>query len=311
MPVQKKFSKSFKKIRDRAAKSKKQTAEDNQDRGQLGPLATSILMRILYAAREARFDLLRAVNKMSCMVAYWNPDADRRMERLITYIKSTLHYRQYGWIADQPADLQPHAYTDADFAGCTRTLRSTTGIQMQIEGPHSCFPISASSKRQPHVADSTPAAELSALHTLLKSVAIPFTDIANKILPNVRGVIHEDNTTAIQAIKTGKNQTMRFLSRSNGVSVQMLHENLNGKKDEVPYYVQYTDTQLMVADIHTKGFTDEKKWIHAQTMAGVMDPNALKDRMLMQAKYFGLKEKIPKEDTEMADLESGMNALAV
>ena len=268
-------------------------------------------MRILYAAREARFDLLRAVNKMSCMVAYWNPDADRRMERLITYIRSTLHYRQYGWVADQPADLQPHAYTDADFAGCTRTLRSTTGIQMQIEGPHSCFPISASSKRQPHVADSTPAAELSALHTLLKSVAIPFTDIANKILPNVRGVMHEDNTTAIQAIKTGKNQTMRFLSRSNGVSVQMLHENLNGKKDEVPYYVEYTDTQLMVADIHTKGFTDEKKWIHAQTMAGVMDPNALKDRMLMQAKYFGLKEKIPKEDTAMADLESGMNALAV
>ena len=124
-------------------------------------------------------------------------------------------------------------------------------------------------------------------------------------------MIHEDNTTAIQAIKTGKNQTMRLLSRSNGVSVQMLHENLNGKKDEVPYYVQYTDTQLMVADIHTKGFTDEKKWIHAQTMAGVMDPNALKDRMLMPAKYLGLKKKIPKEDTAMADLESGMNALEV
>ena len=91
----------------------------------------------------------------------------------------------------------------------------------------------------------------------------------------------------------------------------MLHENLNGKKDEVPYYVEYTDTQLMVADIHTKGFTDEKKWIHAQTMAGVMVPSALKDRMQMQAKYFGLKEKIPKEDTAMADLEGGMEALTI
>ena len=76
----------------------------------------------------------------------------------------------------------------------------------------------------------------------------------------------------------------------------MLHENLNGKKDEVPYHVQYTDTHLMVADVHTKGFTDEKKWIHAQTMVGVMDPSALEARMVMQAKYFGLKEKIPKED---------------
>ena len=57
--------------------------------------------------------------------------------------------------------------------------------------------------------------------------------------------------------------------------------------------MQYTDTHLMVADVHTKGFTDEKKWIHAQTMVGVMDPSALEAR---QAKYFGLKEKIPKED---------------
>ena len=38
----------------------------------------------------------------------------------------------------------------------------------------------------------------------------------------------------------------------------MLHENLNDKKPEVPYVVEYTDTTLMVADIHTKGFTDEK-----------------------------------------------------
>ena len=57
MPTQKKFSKSFKKIRDKAAKSGKQSAEDKQDRGQLGPLTTSILMRILYAASEARLEL--------------------------------------------------------------------------------------------------------------------------------------------------------------------------------------------------------------------------------------------------------------
>ena len=81
----------------------------------------------------------------------------------------------------------------------------------------------------------------------------------------------------------------------------MLHENLNGKKDEVPYHVEYTDSHLMVADVHTKGFTDERKWIHAQTMAGVMEPSALKDRIMMQAKYFGFKEKIPKEVATTAD----------
>ena len=176
------------------------------------------------------------------------------------------------------------------------------------------FPHFGASKRQPHVADSTPAAESSALHTMLKTVAIPFTDIAEKILPKVRGVIHEDNTTAIQAIKTGKNQTMRFLSRSNGVSIQMLHENLNGNKSEIPYEVEYTDSQLMVADVRTKGFTDEKKWTHAQTMAGVMDPEALVDRIQWQAKYFGFKGKIPKEiensnNDGIEDIERGMGAL--
>ena len=75
----------------------------------------------------------------------------------------------------------------------------------------------------------------------------------------------------------------------------MLHENLNGNKSEVPYEVEYTDSKLMVADVHTKGFTDEKKWTHAQTMAGVMDPETLVDRIKWQAKYFGFKGKIPKE----------------
>ena len=161
-------------------------------------------------------------------------------------------------------------------------------------------------KRQPHVSGSTPAAELSALHTLLKLVAIPFTDIAVKVLPNVRGVIHEDNTTAIQAIKTGKNQTMRFLPRSNGVSVQMLHENLNGNNPSVPYDVEYTDSHLMVADAHTKGFTDAKKWTHAQTMVGVMEPGSLESRVLFHHKYFGFKTKIPKEAAvdDVAPLEA-------
>lgn len=80
---------------------------------------------------------------------------------------------------------------------------------------------------------------------------------------------------------------MKFLPRSNGVSVQMRHENFFHKKPEVPYQVEYTDITSMVADSHTKGFTDEQKWTHAHTMAGVMAPDALPARMRLQAKYYG------------------------
>ncbi len=78
----------------------------------------------------------------------------------------------------------------------------------------------------------------------------------------------------------------------------MLHENLNGKNEKIPFNVSYSDTFLMVADIHTKGFTDPKKWAHAHTMAGVMDPSKLADRIKFQKRFFGLTEKIPKDDLE-------------
>ena len=39
-----------------------------EDRGILQPLAARVLMKILYAARMARFDLLRAVCNLACFV---------------------------------------------------------------------------------------------------------------------------------------------------------------------------------------------------------------------------------------------------
>ena len=60
-------------------------------------------------------------------------------------------------------------------------------------------------------------------------------------------------------------------------------ERVRNKKTEVPYTVEYTDTYLMVVDIHTKGFTDPNKWTHAQQTGGIMDPRVLEERMLLQA----------------------------
>ena len=99
-------------------------------------------MRILYAAREARFDLLRAVNKLASAVAFWDYDGDRRLSRLVAYIKSSLSQRMTGWIGDNIDGLSLHFYTDADFAGCTRIVRSTSGIQSSLEGPNACFLLS-------------------------------------------------------------------------------------------------------------------------------------------------------------------------
>ena len=268
------------------------------DSGRLHPIASSMLMRILYAGRMARFDLLRAVNSLACVVAYWDDDADRRLHQLVSYINCTLKYRQTGWIGDDRSLLAPHDYCDANFAGCPRTLRSTSGIQQQLEGPNSCFPLSAMSKRQAHANDSTPAAELSALHKCIKEFTIPAIDMWQRLLPGTLGIVHEDNTTCIATVQSGRNQTMRFLLRSGGVSVQFLHENLNKINPLLPYQLAYTDSKLMVADIHTKGFPDAPSWYHAHTLAGIIRPGDLVWRATEHAKYFGLTTKIPKTPKE-------------
>jgi len=86
-------------------------------------------MRVLYAARMARFDLLRAVNGLSCFVSYLDFDCDKRLCRLAAYIKYFLKHRQVGWVGISLSEVQPHTYADADFSGCPRTLRSTSGAQ--------------------------------------------------------------------------------------------------------------------------------------------------------------------------------------
>ena len=65
MPVPKaKPAKKFGKIKPKVSTTEK---DDKQDTGRLHSIASSMLMRILYAGRMARFDLLRAVNQLTRM----------------------------------------------------------------------------------------------------------------------------------------------------------------------------------------------------------------------------------------------------
>ena len=72
----------------------------------------------------------------------------------------------------------------------------------------------------------------------------------------------------------------------------MLHENLNQNNPLVPYDVQYTDSHLMVADVHTKGFTDPNKWLHAQMMAGIVEPCQLEEKMRYHKQWFNHQGKM-------------------
>ena len=63
---------------------------DCQTKGELAPIASSVLMKCLYAARMARYDILRAVTALAKMVTKWNVQCDKMLHRLMCYINSTL-----------------------------------------------------------------------------------------------------------------------------------------------------------------------------------------------------------------------------
>ncbi len=82
------------------AKSKDQKDASDVDPGHFGPIAARVLMKILYAARMARYNLLRAVCHLACHVSKWTSQCVRRLVRLVSYIQSTLSYRMVGWVGD-------------------------------------------------------------------------------------------------------------------------------------------------------------------------------------------------------------------
>ena len=228
-------------------------------------------MRVLYAARYARFDLLRAVARLASYVAFWDRECDKRMIKLFGYIKESVKYKQFGWVGDSLIDVAPFTYSDADFAGCSRTLRSTSGIQINIEGPKTCFPITARSLRQPLVAYSTPEAEVVALNLAARTLTLPAIDLWEVLLPpGFWSRFMEDNQATIQILKTGRNPTLRYLGRSQGICIQQLYELLTVYAARNRIELEYLDTELMVADIHTKAFTAKEKWSHAIFLINVL-----------------------------------------
>ena len=88
-------------------------------RGHLDPHAASVLMKLLYGARIARFDLLRQVNRLARNVHRWTDSDDRGLHHLMCYVHHTKHWRMVGWVGDP-----------------FESLRSTSGGHLNTQGPN-------------------------------------------------------------------------------------------------------------------------------------------------------------------------------
>ncbi|CAE8585895.1 unnamed protein product, partial [Polarella glacialis] len=191
--------------------------EDDNEPGKLADAACSVLMKVLYGARLARFDLLKAVAGLASKVTKWSVSFDKRLFRLMCYINDSKGLKMRGYVGrdDKAEDLFLRLFADADFAGCRDTARSTSGVFLGTYGKNTFVPVAAQAKKQSCVSHSTPEAELVAANLALRTQGLPALEVFDKVFGRkVNLFFEEDNNTAISTIKAGYSNTMRHLGRT-------------------------------------------------------------------------------------------------
>ncbi|CAE7705382.1 unnamed protein product [Symbiodinium sp. KB8] len=244
----------------------------DENRGALAPQAASILMKLLYAARICRFDLLRSINNLARKITKWTKKEDALLHHLMAYVHQSKHHLMIGWVGDTLEDSSIGLFADADYAGCGESLKSTSGAHLHIQGPHTRFPLAGLSKRQGCLSHSTPEAEIVAADFAMSRLGLPAITLWQQLGgkdPNF--VFYDDNQTMIGVVRTGKHPTMRHLERTHGISIGWMHSIFQEGYVSLAYEV----TAKMAADIHTKSFKDSVSWTHACQLINIFPPEQL------------------------------------
>jgi hypothetical protein len=82
--------------------------ERSSSPGELALRPMKVIGKTLYGARYVRPDLLRACQHLTLFFTKWDKRCDRKLFRLMCYIKGSLSYRLVGWVGDRVDDLEPH-----------------------------------------------------------------------------------------------------------------------------------------------------------------------------------------------------------
>ena len=153
-------------------------------------MAASVLMRIIYGARAARWDLLKVVQMLASRVTKWSRECDCGLHRLVCYPNVTTDWVLRGFVGADPSALRLHLYADADFAGDIETAKSTTGAYLCIAGPNTLMPISTICRKQTCVCHSSTEAEVVAAEHALRTEGLQlltFWDIVFKLFSKNAG----------------------------------------------------------------------------------------------------------------------------
>ena len=214
--------------------------------------------KLLWLALATRPDLAYTVSQLARFNSCPGPQHWTAVKRAFRYIAGTLDYKlTYG-----PSPHPTHflTYSDADYAGCPDTAKSTSGYVLLMGGAA----VSWSSKLQTRVARSSTESEYVAGESASREMAFfhhILTDMGYQV-PQPRPLAM-DNESAIAAARNPEHQgRMKHIDpiyHGFRESVQL--------QEVSPYYVP---TQAMAADILTKPL-DRQKVVDGVKMLGLED----------------------------------------
>ena len=245
---------------------------DDKEVGKLATTACSILMTNMFGARASRWDLLRPTAGLATFIHKWTPNSDKRLHRLMQYVNCRLDDSAVGFVGDPPSEWYLALFADADFAGCRTTMKSTGGVFLVLMGPNTFMPLTASSKKHGSASASSTEAEVVTLAIALRTIGIPALDLLEELLGRkVELVIFEDNQATKTIVSTGKYaKAMGHVPRCHGVQLTTVTERLR----DGTCTIEDCHTESMAADIFTKHFTDQRKWLRAITLIGIIPPES-------------------------------------
>ena len=195
--------------------------------GRFADKAASFLMKLLYGARMAGPWLTVAIMRLARQIHKWNAECDRRLHRLYCYIDGTVQQVLTGVLSTgDRKSLKIDCWPDADLCGDIFSTKSTSGRFIELSGLEGRgMPLTWAARRQGSTSKHTQEAETVSLSTCLCEDAIPIQALVERILRTpVPMVVHEDNTSAITAVRKGYSPALRHLPRTQRICLGSLHE---------------------------------------------------------------------------------------
>ena len=187
---------------------------------------------LLYCAVATRPDIALAVSKISHVMSNPGPTHFKRALYILRYLKKTVDMGvRYARLAELNNVLV--AYSDADFAGCPDTYKSTSGYVCFLNGG----PVSWMSKLQQPVATSTTEAEYMAASYCVSEVVF-LRGILEDFTYEQDGptVLHEDNQGAVCLAKNEVNEPFPCEAHQRAVpSAAVTHCGQGGRGAVLPY----------------------------------------------------------------------------